>query len=135
MELTSEVAALLLIASQNFTVYFLFRGGTGISIFDISFGTENRLGAPRHGSWCLIPGRSMVYSVPQSLKIDVGPHPLPCSLNTDIKQSERKFYQMQPSGGDVQVQWSCTSTAPYTALARRLIRHTGNLRYLYTKCR
>jgi hypothetical protein len=91
VELTSEDTALLLIASQNVTVYFLFRGGTGNSIFDISFGTENRLGAPRHESWCLIPGRSMVYSVPQSLKIDAGLHPLSCSLNNDIKQSERKF--------------------------------------------
>ena len=72
----------------------------------------------------------MVYSVPQRLKIDAGLHPVSCSVNTGIKQSERKF-----SGEYVNVQRSCTSTVPYTALARRLIRHTGNLRYLYTKCR
>jgi hypothetical protein len=63
----------------------------------------------------------MVYSVPQILKIDAGPHPVFCSVNTEIKQAERKFYQMQPSGDDVNVQWSCTSTFPYTALARRFI--------------
>jgi hypothetical protein len=77
----------------------------------------------------------MVYSVPQSLKIDAGPHPVSCSVNTGIEQSEYKFYQMQPSGEDVNFQWSYTSTVPYTALARRLIRHAGNLRYLNTKCR
>jgi hypothetical protein len=61
----------------------------------------------------------MVYSVPQSLKIVA----VSCSVNTGKKQSERKFYQMQLSGEDVNVQWSCTSTVPYTALPRRLIRH------------